>query len=453
MNGFRKFLSSTCGTVLSVAVLGVLCSAMAFLYHAHDVGMLHFGAKYQVGWTAPAQQSICPARGVEVPLVPERDELRAVYHTADMHSETASKPQPPKNIVSNMVTNLLPNEQQFENLAQNFGGAMPPTVLSSLAEFGEVTEFEVEDGLVQGAHPSRAHHKERALPGFHMHAQHDTKQHHEQHLNASTAFESGVALVDATYFVLTHGLFGRPAEQCNLGRAIQEANIGHVLYSTANTPRQLTWDGVDNGGRRLAQFIKDNVPPKSDLILVGHSLGGVYIRQATWQLTQDGWFKNNPCRLRGLLTVSSPQLAAHHPNQQALSKAYQFAGQMLSKTAVDLHYHSGGVLDHLNSHEAISTLTGRHEKFHVAQGKPFVLAYAGNSDREVVPEGALMLGSIDQETLEAAKQTPYIPYPHPMKCGKTSNLENWRRHWISNLGVVDMERYIVWWGQNLILQS
>lgn len=85
--------------------------------------------------------------------------------------------------------------------------------------------------------------------------------------------------------ILVHGLYGNDKELDYLRQSMMEqASPGHhlIIYS-AKCNLGKTTDGIENGGRRLAKEVKDQIEQIDDkvsLSFVGNSLGGLYARYA-----------------------------------------------------------------------------------------------------------------------------------------------------------------------------
>mmetsp|Transcript_26782 Transcript_26782/g.69334 ORF Transcript_26782/g.69334 Transcript_26782/m.69334 type:complete len:484 (+) Transcript_26782:10-1461(+) len=94
-------------------------------------------------------------------------------------------------------------------------------------------------------------------------------------------------------FVFSHGILGYGSDFANLAATVQELAAGseprvttHLLRSNEHH----TLDGVDSGGSRVANEILDVLADRGGrvtrLSLVGHSLGGLYMRYAAAVLPQ-----------------------------------------------------------------------------------------------------------------------------------------------------------------------
>lgn len=168
------------------------------------------------------------------------------------------------------------------------------------------------------------------------------------------------------FFVLAHGLFGSKADFASLeARLLHQYPGSLVLVSEKNTSH--TTEGVANGGKRLAKEIVQfllteyglNFPSKStntngeepdylgeleetrylirkhqhaeshihtpeisprklQLFVIGHSLGGLYLRNALGHLYKAKFFDNlqGPLQPRGYISISSPHLGSRRPDRR-----------------------------------------------------------------------------------------------------------------------------------------
>lgn len=91
--------------------------------------------------------------------------------------------------------------------------------------------------------------------------------------------------------VLSHGLYGRPTHLRVLQHHLCALGGADLLVHQAVANHGRTRDGVAAGGARLAEEVRrlvDRHPSLSSLVLVGNSLGGLYVRYAAGQLFEDG---------------------------------------------------------------------------------------------------------------------------------------------------------------------
>ena len=84
--------------------------------------------------------------------------------------------------------------------------------------------------------------------------------------------------------VLVHGLSGTAADLGYLARRLEADASVRVLASGANEPFPRTLDGVDAGGARVADEVRQVASAYKTISFVGNSLGGLYARAALREL-------------------------------------------------------------------------------------------------------------------------------------------------------------------------
>ena len=84
--------------------------------------------------------------------------------------------------------------------------------------------------------------------------------------------------------VLVHGLSGTAADLGYLARRLEADASVRVLASGANEPFPRTLDGVDAGGARVADEVRQVASDFKTISFVGNSLGGLYARAALREL-------------------------------------------------------------------------------------------------------------------------------------------------------------------------
>ena len=84
--------------------------------------------------------------------------------------------------------------------------------------------------------------------------------------------------------VLVHGLSGTAADLGYLARRLEADQSVRVLASGANEPFPRTLDGVDAGGARVADEVRQVASDFKTISFVGNSLGGLYARAALREL-------------------------------------------------------------------------------------------------------------------------------------------------------------------------
>ena len=87
--------------------------------------------------------------------------------------------------------------------------------------------------------------------------------------------------------VLVHGLSGTAADLGYLARRLEADASVRVLASGANEPFPRTLDGVDAGGARVADEVRQVASAYKTISFVGNSLGGLYARAALRELRDE----------------------------------------------------------------------------------------------------------------------------------------------------------------------
>ena len=110
--------------------------------------------------------------------------------------------------------------------------------------------------------------------------------------------------------VLVHGLSGTAADLGYLARRLEADASVRVLASGANEPFPRTLDGVDAGGARVADEVRQVASAYKTISFVGNSLGGLYARAALRELrdgAQDTFAGLTPAIF---VTTAAPHLGA-----------------------------------------------------------------------------------------------------------------------------------------------
>lgn len=114
---------------------------------------------------------------------------------------------------------------------------------------------------------------------------------------SSSGAADGTLAAATHLLVLQHGLHGSEHDFVNFVRLMRE-HLGpegvHVHAATCNAATFFqTYDGIDQGGERLADEIEalaKRMPQLCKLSLLGHSLGGLYARYCVGVLLARGFF-------------------------------------------------------------------------------------------------------------------------------------------------------------------
>eukprot|EP00898_Chlorokybus_atmophyticus_P006664 jgi/Chlat1/699/Chrsp104S01163 len=118
--------------------------------------------------------------------------------------------------------------------------------------------------------------------------------------------------------VLAHGLAGTP-EDWNYACKEMTSRMGDraIIHVSRVNGGRSTFNGVDVAGKRLAEEIRDVVrqhPALQRLTLIGHSLGGLFVRYAAGALYEpsDTWSESDRGRIAGLVPYNFVTLATPH---------------------------------------------------------------------------------------------------------------------------------------------
>lgn len=125
--------------------------------------------------------------------------------------------------------------------------------------------------------------------------------------------------------VCQHGLHGFASDWENFVKTVQCTLPFGIRVYVSSANENFTSDGVANGGRRLAAEIIAELGATCELdcyiSLIGHSLGGLYIRYAAEILHRTGVFtKHRPINF---ITLASPHLGIRRdPNRSLFNSMY-----------------------------------------------------------------------------------------------------------------------------------
>ena len=108
--------------------------------------------------------------------------------------------------------------------------------------------------------------------------------------------------------VLVHGLSGTAADLGYLARRLEADASVRVLASGANEPFPRTLDGVDAGGARVADEVRQVASDFKTISFVGNSLGGLYARAALRELRDGDTFAGLTPAV--FVTTAAPHLGA-----------------------------------------------------------------------------------------------------------------------------------------------
>jgi len=144
--------------------------------------------------------------------------------------------------------------------------------------------------------------------------------------------------------VFQHGICGTTHDLSKVATRLNE-HFPELRCVVSNVNVHSTLDGIRKGGRRLAALIKSEAPQAGGcLSCVGHSLGGIYCRQAFQMLEEEDWFSTSMVQPVNFVTLASPHLGI--TEMEAVVRAgIWVAGRLLDQTVQDLALNSDAIPD------------------------------------------------------------------------------------------------------------
>ena len=155
--------------------------------------------------------------------------------------------------------------------------------------------------------------------------------------------------------VLVHGLSGTAADLGYLARRLEADASVRVLASGANEPFPRTLDGVDAGGARVADEVRQVASAYKTISFVGNSLGGLYARAALRELRDGDTFAGLTPAV--FVTTAAPHLGARQTQYGPLAPLLRLLPSFVSiaKSARDAMLQTSAVAD-LSCCEALAAL-------------------------------------------------------------------------------------------------
>jgi len=155
--------------------------------------------------------------------------------------------------------------------------------------------------------------------------------------------------------VLVHGLSGTAADLGYLARQLEADASVRVLASGANEPFPRTLDGVDAGGARVADEVRQVASAYKTISFVGNSLGGLYARAALRELRDGDTFAGLTPAV--FVTTAAPHLGARQTQYGPLAPLLRLlpSGVAIAKSARDAMLQTSAVAD-LSCCEALAAL-------------------------------------------------------------------------------------------------
>lgn len=117
---------------------------------------------------------------------------------------------------------------------------------------------------------------------------------------------------------LLHGLLASPKSMAPINSVLQDMGYTPVVPAV-NTKK--TFDGIENGGLRVYNYIKTYLkahPKIKRISFVGHSLGGMYSREAIMLIHKDPELKH--IAVQNLVTFATPHTGANNPFPDPVAK-------------------------------------------------------------------------------------------------------------------------------------
>ncbi|TYZ66602.1 hypothetical protein PybrP1_008122 [[Pythium] brassicae (nom. inval.)] len=171
--------------------------------------------------------------------------------------------------------------------------------------------------------------------------------------STTSAAEDDAALLSASHLlVLQHGLHGSEHDFANFVRLVREhlAAEGVYVHAAARNAATFfqTYDGIDQGGERLADEIEAlaaRMPHLRKLSLLGHSLGGLYARYCIGVLLARGFFAR--VEPMNFITMATPHLGIRRPQRGSVNFMYNSITKKL--------FHRANELTHALSMNAVAS--------------------------------------------------------------------------------------------------
>lgn len=193
--------------------------------------------------------------------------------------------------------------------------------------------------------------------------------------------------------VLVHGLSGTAADLGYLARRLEADASVRVLASGANEPFPRTLDGVDAGGARVADEVRQVASAYKTISFVGNSLGGLYARAALRELRDADRSTFAGLTPAVFVTTAAPHLGARQTTYGPLAPLLRLLPSFVSiaKSARDAMLQTSTVAD-LSCCEALAALA----LF------PRRRAYGSSSGDFMVPTASALFTAASSDELRAA---------------------------------------------------
>ena len=220
--------------------------------------------------------------------------------------------------------------------------------------------------------------------------------------------------------VLVHGLSGTAADLGYLARRLEADASVRVLASGANEPFPRTLDGVDAGGARVADEVRQVASAYKTISFVGNSLGGLYARAALRELrdaSKDTFAGLTPAVF---VTTAAPHLGARQTQYGPLAPLLRLLPSFVSiaRSARDAMLQTSTVAD-LSCCEALAALALFPKR----------RAYGSAAGDFMVPTASALFTAASSDELRAAG----------MRLGNEDAPENGAAYLIRDLDGVDAQ--------------
>ena len=218
--------------------------------------------------------------------------------------------------------------------------------------------------------------------------------------------------------VLVHGLSGTAADLGYLARQLEADESVRVLASGANEPFPRTLDGVDAGGARVADEVRQVASAYKTISFVGNSLGGLYARAALRELRDGDTFAGLTPAV--FVTTAAPHLGARQTQYGPLAPLLRLLPSFVSiaRSARDAMLQTSTVAD-LSCCEALAALALFPKR----------RAYGSAAGDFMVPTASALFTAASSDELRAAG----------MRLGNEDAPENGAAYLIRDLDGVDAQ--------------
>lgn len=133
---------------------------------------------------------------------------------------------------------------------------------------------------------------------------------------------------------LLHGLISTPKSMESMEAVLKDFGV-QTVKPGVNVEK--TFDGIQNGGKRVLEFVKkylaDN-PQVKKISFIGHSMGGLYSREAVKLVSEDAELLKRGIVVQNLVTFATPHTGATNPFPKEFTKNFLGEGRFPSLAQV-----------------------------------------------------------------------------------------------------------------------